>query len=241
MPHDNGPDPVLISVRNACKTYQMGEVEVHALRDASIDVRRGELLVVVGPSGSGKSTLLNIVGGMDRPSSGNVLFDGRDLAQASDAELTRFRRTRIGFVFQFYNLVPTLTARENVQVAVEIATDPLDADEALDKVGLLDRADHFPSQMSGGEQQRIAIARALAATPDLLLCDEPTGAIDLETSRRVLGILAELKRETGTPVVIITHNNAIAEMADRVAHIRDGAIRSIETNDHPVPVEEVSW
>jgi len=219
----------------------MGEVDVPALRDASIDIRDGEFLIIAGPSGSGKSTLLNMIGGMDRPTSGSLTFLDEDLAAASDRELTLYRRTQVGFVFQFYNLVPTLTALENVQVAIEIVDDPLDPTEALRMVALDDRADHFPSQLSGGEQQRVSIARALASNPRLLLCDEPTGALDIDTSKQVLGLLVDLNRDLRKTVVLITHNNAIATIGDRVAVIRDGAIREVHVNEQPTPVAEVSW
>jgi putative ABC transport system ATP-binding protein len=219
----------------------MGEVDVPALRDASLDISAGEVLIVVGPSGSGKSTLLNLIGGMDRPTSGEIWYGGRDLARASERELTLYRRTQVGFVFQFYNLVPMLTALENVQVATEIADDPLDALDALRLVGLADRAQHFPAQLSGGQQQRVAIARALASNPRLLLCDEPTGALDLATSRQVLGLLVDLKQRLGKTVVLITHNNAIAGIGERVAAISDGAIHSMQHNPSPTPVDEVTW
>lgn len=231
----------LLSVKNASRVYRMGEVDVKALRDATIDIREGEFLVIVGPSGSGKSTLLNLIGGMDRPTSGEVHFRDRNLTRLSDRELTLYRRSEIGFVFQFYNLIPTLTALENVQVAIEIVKDPLDPMETLERVGMRERADHFPSQLSGGEQQRVSIARALASNPTLLLCDEPTGALDLETSRQVLGILRSLQQDLGKTVVLITHNNAIASIGDRVATIRDGTIVSINENPEPTPVEKVEW
>ncbi len=232
---------VILSVRSASKIYRMGEVDVPALRDATLDIFDGEFLIIVGPSGSGKSTLLNLIGGMDRPTSGAVKFLDQDLSTGSDWELTQFRRLEVGFVFQFYNLVPTLTALENVQVAAEIANDPMDPMKALELVNLADRADHFPSQMSGGQQQRVSVARALAGNPRLLLCDEPTGALDQETSRQVLGMLVELNRTLGKTVVLITHNGAIAGLGDRVAVIRDGTIASVEVNEHPTPVEEIRW
>ena len=232
---------VVLSARSVSKTYRMGEVDVHALRDASIDICDGEFLIIVGPNGAGKSTLLNIIGGMDRPTSGSAMFLERDLAAASDRELTLFRRTQVGFVFQFYNLVPTLTAIENVQVAVEIVPDPLDPVDALRLVGLEDRADHFPSQLSGGEQQRVSIARALASNPRLLLCDEPTGALDIQTSKQVLGLLAELNQNLRKTIVLITHNSAIASIGHRIALIRDGRIDSIRVNARPSPVSEISW
>ena len=233
--------PPLLRLRDTSKVYRMGEVEVTALRDANLDILEGEFLVVVGPSGSGKSTLLHLVGGMARPTSGAVLFGDLDLARADDQALTEFRRRQVGIVFQFYNLVPTLTARENVEVATDIADDPMDPDEALRLVDLTDRADHFPSQLSGGQQQRVAIARALATNPRLLLCDEPTGALDLATSREVLGLLLRARSQLGKTVVLITHNMAIAALADRVARIRDGAIHDLATNAAPAQVEELTW
>jgi len=233
--------PVLLSVRSASRIYRMGEVDVPALRDATLDIYDGEFLIIVGPSGSGKSTLLNLIGGMDRPTEGTVRFLDRDLSKAPDSELTLYRRNEIGFVFQFYNLVPTLTALENVQVAVEIVRDPMDPREALRRVGVEDRADHFPSQLSGGEQQRVSIARALASNPRLLLCDEPTGALDLETSRQVLGLLSDLNRSLKKTIILITHNNAIAQIGHRVAHLRDGAISSVTPNAQPTPAEQVTW
>jgi putative ABC transport system ATP-binding protein len=232
---------VLITVKDATKVYRMGEVDVHALRKSSIDVYEGEFLIIVGPSGSGKSTLLNMIGGMDSPTSGDIIFLKKNLSEASDAVLTEYRRNEIGFVFQFYNLVPTLTALENVQATTEIVKSGLDPHEALEMVGLGDRADHFPAQMSGGEQQRVSIARALASNPHLLLCDEPTGALDLVTSRQILGLLVKLNRELSKTVILITHNSAIASIGDRIALIRDGVIHSIKKNEAPTPVEEVKW
>ena len=219
----------------------MGEVDVPALRDASIDVYEGEFLIVAGPSGSGKSTLLNLIGGMDRPTSGTVTFRDEVISSASDRRLTMFRRIEVGFVFQFFNLIPTLTALENVQVAVEIVRDPLDPMEALNLVDLADRADHFPSQLSGGEQQRVAVARALASNPRLLLCDEPTGALDIENSRQVLGLLSDLRRNLGKTLVLITHNNAIATLGDRVARLLDGVIHLIDVNNEPRSADEIEW
>ena len=216
--------PIILSIQSVSKIYRMGEVDVPALREATLDIYEGEFLIIVGPSGSGKSTLLNLIGGMDRPTSGKVLFLDRNLSSASDFELTLYRRNEIGFVFQFYNLVPTLTALENVEVAIEIVRDPMNPLEALKRVGLEDRAGHFPSQLSGGEQQRVSIARALAGNPRLLLCDEPTGALDLETSRQVLGLLLHLNQTLGKTIVLITHNSAIAQIGNRIALIRDGAI-----------------
>jgi putative ABC transport system ATP-binding protein len=234
-------DNVLIAVRDVSKVYRMGEVDVPALRDASLDIRDGEFLVVVGPSGSGKSTLLNIIGGMDRPSSGTVRFLEQDLTEANDRELTLYRREQIGFIFQFYNLVPTLTALENVQVATELVDEPMDPEEALALVHLEDRTGHFPSQLSGGEQQRVSIARALSSQPRLLLCDEPTGALDMETGKQVLGMLADLNERLGKTVVLITHNNAIAGLGHRVAQLHDGSIREVRVNEPRTPAEEIEW
>ncbi len=209
---------VVFSARGVTKTYDMGEVQVHALRGVDLDLYAGEMLVLLGPSGSGKSTLLNILGGLDAATSGSVEYLGKQLTGAGDSELTQYRRNFVGFVFQFYNLIPSLTARENVAVVTEIAVSPMKPADALEVVGLGDRMDHFPSQMSGGEQQRVAIARAIAKNPSVLLCDEPTGALDSETGRMVLGILARLRRELRNHHVIITHNIAIAAMADRRPH-----------------------
>ncbi|TET31623.1 MAG: ABC transporter ATP-binding protein [Planctomycetota bacterium] len=231
----------ILSVESVSKIYKMGEVEVPALRDATIDILDGEFLMVVGPSGSGKSTLLNMIGGMDRPTSGTVRFLDQDITKATDHQLTLYRRSKIGFVFQFFNLIPTLTALDNVQVALEITSGTMEPMEALRLVDLEDRAGHFPSQLSGGEQQRAALARALAGNPRLLLCDEPTGALDLENSRQVLGMLVRLKRELGKTVVLITHNNAISALGDRIAMMRDGTIHSIQLNKEPKPVEEIEW
>jgi len=236
---DNGR--VLMRLDNVGKTFQMGEVPVEVLRHITFDVYRGELLVMVGPSGSGKTTLLNIMGGLDSPSVGQVSYAGQDLTHATPRELTRFRRSSIGFVFQFYNLVPNLTARENVLVATEISADPLDVDETLDLVGLHERKNHFPSQLSGGEQQRVAIARALAKNPELLLCDEPTGALDYETGKLVLRLLVDLKDKLGKTILLITHNAAIAPAADRVIRLRSGEIHELHDNPTPQPPEDISW
>ena len=233
--------PVLLRIAHASRVYRMGEITVPALRDASLDIIDGEVLIVLGPSGSGKSTLLNLIGGMDRPSGGRIEYGSQVLSEFTDAQLTLYRRHEVGFVFQFYNLVPTLTALENVEVATEISRDPMDASEVLDIVGLGHRHDHFPSQLSGGEQQRVAIARAIASNPRLLLCDEPTGALDITTSREVLRLLLRFNKQMGKTLVIITHNSAICGIADRIAHIRDGTIASIHANDQRVPVEEIDW
>jgi putative ABC transport system ATP-binding protein len=234
-------DEPLISLRGATRVYRMGEVDVTALAHADLDILQGDFLVVVGPSGSGKSTLLNLIGGMDRPTSGDVLYRGRSLADASDGELTRYRRSEVGFIFQFYNLVPSLTAAENVQVAAELVREPMDVLEALDMVGLADRSGHFPAQLSGGEQQRVSVARALVTRPQMLLCDEPTGALDLEMSRHVLGLLDRLNRELGKTVVLITHNMAIAGLARRIVHLHDGRVGEVTENANPVPVEQIQW
>ena len=234
-------DSVLLHLDRVGRTFQMGEVSVVALKNASLEIRRAEVLTMVGPSGSGKTTLLNIVGGMDSPTEGTVMYRGRDLAQFSTRELTRYRRETVGFVFQFYNLIPNLTARENIMVATEISPDPLDEVEALRMMGLADRMDHFPSQLSGGEQQRVAIARALAKNPDLLLCDEPTGALDFTTGKLVLGLLERLRRELGKTVIIITHNIAIGAMADRVVRLRSGEIVEVRENEQPASPEAITW
>ena len=227
--------------RAVWKVYRTGDVVVEALRGVDLDLHEGETTVLLGPSGSGKSTLLNILGGLDRPTSGEVLFRGTDLTTASDRALTRYRRDHVGFVFQFYNLIASLTARENVELVTEIAANPIGAAEALALVGLSARLDHFPAQLSGGEQQRVAIARAIAKQPDVLLCDEPTGALDIATGIVVLEAIQKANRELGTTTAIITHNAAIAHMADRVVSFADGRIARVETNAHPLPPDEISW
>lgn len=235
------PPGVSFHVHEITKVYRMGEVEVHALRSLDLDLYDGEFVVILGPSGSGKSTLLNILGGLDVPSSGHVFFHERDLTHASDAELTRFRRDCVGFVFQFYNLIPSLTARENVALVTEIARSPMRPEEALELVGLGDRLDHFPSQMSGGEQQRVAIARAIAKRPEVLLCDEPTGALDFQTGKLVLEALKRVNRELGTTTAVITHNAGIAAMADRVVTMRSGEISRIDRNEKKVSPAQLEW
>lgn len=224
-----------------CKTYKMGEVTVEALKNASFELYEGELVVVLGPSGSGKSTLLNIIGGMDTATSGRLYYRDTPLHTADSKQLTFYRRNDVGFVFQFYNLMPNLTAYENIALAVQIAQNPLSIEELLEKVGLADRAQHFPSQLSGGEQQRIAIARALVKNPQILLCDEPTGALDFATSIQVLKLLKEFCTAYNKTVIIITHNTAIAQIAHRVFHLKDGRIVKIENNPHPIPPEKVTW
>ena len=231
----------LLSLRNVEKIYHMGDVQVPVLSGVDLDLDAGELVVLVGPSGSGKSTLLNIIGGIDTPTLGEVFFEGRNLTKAGEAELTMYRRRNIGFVFQFYNLVPTLTAVENVMVSTEISNDPMPPLEALKLVGLEHRLDHFPAQLSGGEQQRVAIARAVAKNPKLLLCDEPTGALDLETGRKILGVIHRLNAELGMTVMIITHNSAISGMSDRTLRIGSGTIAGSEINTHPIAPEEITW
>ena len=223
------------------KVYQTGETTVQALRGVDLEIPAGEILVLLGPSGSGKSTLLNIVGGLDRPSGGSLFFHETDLAALDDAGLTRFRRAHVGFIFQFYNLIPSLTAEENVRLVTDIAEHPMEAAEALALVGLSDRRDHYPAQLSGGEQQRVAVARAIAKRPEVLLCDEPTGALDSATGIRVLQALAQANRELGTTLVIITHNAGIAAMAHRVFHFLDGRIARVTVNPAPVDPAGISW
>jgi putative ABC transport system ATP-binding protein len=235
-----GSRPVF-RARGLSKTYRTGEVEVRALRDVDLDVARGEFIVLLGPSGSGKSTLLNILGGLDVPSSGSVHFGDHDLTAANEAELTAYRREHVGFVFQFYNLIPSLTVRENVALVTDIVEDPMPVDEAIDRVGLTPRRDHFPAQLSGGEQQRVAIARAIVKRPDVLLCDEPTGALDYQTGKLVLEVIARVNEEIGTTAIVITHNAAIAGMADRVVYLGDGRIQRIEANPRKVQPSELSW
>lgn len=235
------PEDRAFSGRDLSKVYVTGETRVHALRGVDFDIRRGEVLVLLGPSGSGKSTLLNIVGGLDRPSSGLLYYAGDELTALNERDLTRFRRSRIGFIFQFYNLIPSLTAEENVRLVTDIAEDPMDAEEALAHVGLADRRQHFPAQLSGGEQQRVAVARAIAKRPGVLLCDEPTGALDSATGVRVLEALEAANHELDTTLLIITHNAGIAAMADRVFHFLDGQIARIESNDRRISPGEISW
>ena len=223
------------------KVYRMGEVEIEALRDATFTVERGELCVIVGPSGAGKTTLLNILGGMDTLTSGRVLLEGNEISAYTPRQLTDYRRHDIGFVFQFYNLVPNLTALENVELAAQICREPLDAGQVLDQVGLSARKSNFPAQLSGGEQQRVAIARALAKNPKLLLCDEPTGALDYHTGKAILKLLQDMSREKGMTVIIITHNSALTAMADRVIQVKNGTVTDTKTNSAPAPVEEIEW
>jgi putative ABC transport system ATP-binding protein len=227
--------------RDLTKIYHMGEVEVPALRGVDVDLFEGEFVVLLGPSGSGKSTLLNILGGLDVPTSGSVFYGDEELSNAGDAALTRYRREHVGFVFQFYNLIPSLTARENVSLITEIARDPMRPADALERVGLRHRLNHFPAQLSGGEQQRVAIARAIAKNPDVLLCDEPTGALDATTGIVVLEAIERVNRELGTTTAVITHNAVIAEMADRVISISDGRIAGVHQNDHKRAATDLTW
>jgi putative ABC transport system ATP-binding protein len=231
----------VFAARAITKVYHMGEVDVHALRGVDLDLYRGEFVVLLGPSGSGKSTLLNILGGLDSPTSGTVFYRNEQLTEFDDTALTRYRRDNVGFVFQFYNLIPSLTARENVGLITEIAQNPMCPSEALAMVDLGDRMDHFPAQLSGGEQQRVAIARAVAKRPDVLLCDEPTGALDVQTGVVVLEAIQQINRELGTTTVVITHNAVIAEMADRVIHLSGGKIASVERNEKQREAAELNW
>lgn len=223
------------------KVYEMGEVRIDALRDASFTVDKGEICVIVGPSGAGKTTLLNILGGMDTLTSGNVRIDGKEISAYSGRQLTAYRRYDVGFVFQFYNLMPNLTALENVEIAVEICDNHLDPKTVLESVGLSDRLNNFPAELSGGEQQRVSIARAIAKNPKLILCDEPTGALDYITGKKILKILQDLSRERQKLVIVVTHNAALKDMADKVIRIKSGRIESIETNDNPKAIEEIEW
>ena len=230
-----------IEMRHCFKRYASGESEIIANNDVSFEIEKGELVIILGASGSGKSTILNILGGMDTVSEGEVIVDGVDIVKLSDRERTLYRRNDIGFVFQFYNLIPNLTARENVELALEIVRDAKDADETLRSVDLGDRMDNFPAQLSGGEQQRVSIARAVAKNPKLLLCDEPTGALDYKTGKHVLHILQEMSRKNGVTVVIVTHNSAIAPIADRVIYLHDAKVRSVEVNENPSDIESIEY
>ncbi|MDO4268121.1 MAG: ABC transporter ATP-binding protein [Eubacteriales bacterium] len=231
----------LMEVRNLCKDYVLGEVTVHALRDVSFQIRRGEMVVVLGPSGSGKSTLMNILGGIETATSGDVFYNGERLNWGNKRMLSLYRRRHMGFVFQFYNLMPGLTALENIELAAELGTKSLDAKKLLEQIGLSDRADHFPSKLSGGQQQRVAIARALCKNPDMLLCDEPTGALDSQTGIQILRLLWDFHEQYKKTVMIITHNQGIAEIADRVLYFRDGHLEQIQVHEHPLKPEEVDW
>lgn len=230
-----------VTLKDVRKIYKMGEVEIRAVDGVDFEIEKGEFAVIVGPSGAGKTTVLNILGGMDTATSGTVLIDGTDITTFKSRQLTSYRRNDIGFVFQFYNLVQNLTALENVELALQICKDPLDAEEVLREVGLGDRMKNFPAQLSGGEQQRVSIARALAKNPKILLCDEPTGALDYNTGKAILKLLQDTCRDKGVTVILITHNSAIAPMADRVIHIKNGKVSQMTQNPNPVPVETIEW
>ncbi len=230
-----------IEFKNVCKEYKMGEVTIKALNNTNFSIEKGELVVIVGPSGAGKTTTLNILGGMDNATSGKVIVDGKMVTKLKNKELIRYRREDIGFVFQFYNLVQNLTAKENVELATEICKNSLNPEKVMEQVGLKDRMNNFPSQLSGGEQQRVAIARAIAKNPKLLLCDEPTGALDYKTGKQILKLLQDTARKENMTVLIITHNTALAPMADKVIHFKNGTAEKIEINEHPLPIEEIEW
>ena len=230
-----------VKLENITKVYKMGEVEIRAADNIKFSIQKGEFVVIVGPSGAGKTTVLNILGGMDTATSGKLIVDGEDITAYNAKKLTGYRREDIGFVFQFYNLVPNLTALENVELALQICKEPLDAKEVLEEVGLGDRLDNFPAQLSGGEQQRVSIARALAKNPKLLLCDEPTGALDYNTGKAILKLLQNMCRERGMTVIVITHNQALAPMADRLIHIKNGQVSKMELNENPMSIDEIEW
>ena len=231
----------IFKLTDVTKEYKMGEITVQAIKPLSFEILSGELVVVLGPSGSGKSTLLNIMGGMDIPTSGNVLFNGIDISRYNETKLTYFRREKIGFVFQFYNLMPNLTARENIEISTEISKNPINIDDVLERVGLKERSNHFPSQLSGGEQQRVSIARAIAKNPDVLLCDEPTGALDYITGKKILMLLKKINEESGKTIILITHNQPIADIAHRVIKMRSGSIVDIKLNENPINPELIEW
>ena len=230
-----------VQFKNICKTYDSGDVKVEALKDVSFEIEKGEICVRVGQSGAGKTTLLNVLGGMDNATSGEIMLDGKNISNLNRRQMENYRRHDIGFVFQFYNLIPNLTALENVEIASQLSKDPLDSEQILKEVGLENRMSNFPAQLSGGEQQRVSIARALAKNPKLLLCDEPTGALDYETGKAVLKLLQDCSREKGMTVLIITHNSALTAMADRVIKVKNGQISSVKKNENIVPVENIEW
>ena len=230
-----------VKLENITKIYHMGEVEIRAVDGIDFSIQKGEFVVIVGPSGAGKTTVLNILGGMDTASGGRITVDGQDITKSSERQLTGYRRDDIGFVFQFYNLIPNLTALENVEMALQICRNPLDARAVLKEVGLEERMDNFPAQLSGGEQQRVSIARALAKNPKLLLCDEPTGALDYNTGKAILKLLQEMCREKGMTVIVITHNSALAPMADRLIKIKNGKVSSMKVNENPISIDEIEW
>lgn len=231
----------LIQFKNIIKSYTMGDITINASNGVDFEVCKGEFVVIVGASGAGKTTILNLLGGMDTPTSGSILVDGENIALFDEKRLTEYRRDDIGFVFQFYNLVQNLTALENVELATQISKNPLDPSHILERVGLMERMSNFPAQLSGGEQQRVAIARAIAKNPKLLLCDEPTGALDYQTGKSILGLLREMCDTYKMTVVVITHNSALAPMADRVIHLKNGKVQSMELNDNPMPIEDIEW
>ena len=230
-----------VKLKDITKVYHMGEVEIRAADNINFSIKKGEFVVIVGPSGAGKTTVLNILGGMDTATGGTLTVDGKDITAYDSRQLTGYRRDDIGFVFQFYNLIPNLTALENVELALQICKDPLDAKKVLEDVGLGDRLDNFPAQLSGGEQQRVSIARALAKNPKLLLCDEPTGALDYNTGKAILKLLQNMCRERGMTVIVITHNQALAPMADRLIHIKNGQVSHMETSENPMSIDEIEW
>lgn len=230
-----------VELKDVKKTYQMGEIVIHAVDGINFEIQKGEFVVIVGPSGAGKTTVLNILGGMDTCTSGSIVVDGTDISTYTNRQLTTYRRDDIGFVFQFYNLVQNLTALENVELALQISKNPLDAEMVMKEVGLEDRMSNFPAQLSGGEQQRVAIARALAKNPKLLLCDEPTGALDYNTGKAILKLLQDTCREKGMTIIVITHNSAIAPIADRMIKVKNGRVSSMTTNDHPVSIDTIEW
>ena len=230
-----------VEFKNICKTYDSGDVKVEALKNVSFEIEKGEICVIVGQSGAGKTTLLNVLGGMDNATSGEIILDGKNISNLNRRQMENYRRHDIGFVFQFYNLIPNLTALENVEIASQLSKNPLDSEMILEEVGLKDRKSNFPAQLSGGEQQRVSIARALAKNPKLLLCDEPTGALDYETGKSVLKLLQDCSREKGMTVLIITHNSALTAMADRVIKVKNGQISSVKKNETVVPIENIEW
>ena len=241
QPASTAAQQTVFTAQGLAKMYDMGEIKVHALVDVDLTIHKGEFIVLLGPSGSGKSTLLNILGGLDRPTSGTAMFADHDLTHSTDEELTMYRRDHVGFVFQFYNLIPSLTVLENVELVTDIVAIPMPALEALALVGLAERVDHFPSQLSGGEQQRVAIARAIVKRPEVLLCDEPTGALDYITGKLVLEVIARINRELGTTAIVITHNAAIAGMADRVLYLGGGRIERVQQNEHKLAPSDLTW
>lgn len=230
-----------VELKNVCKRYHLGEITISAANNIEFSIEKGELAIILGPSGSGKTTVLNLLGGMDTADEGNIFIDGKDIAKYNRKQLIGYRRNEIGFVFQFYNLIPNLTAKENVELAAQTCTDYIPALDILEQVGLKDRPDNFPSQLSGGEQQRVAIARALAKKPKLLLCDEPTGALDYNTGKLILKLLQDTCRQSGMTVILVTHNSAIAPMADRIIYLKNSKVNNIEVNPTPTPVEEIEW